>query len=136
MVSRNEDPHGTAFTVSVDGGPEHGVSTGISASDRAATVKLLIDGEAAELRRPGHLFPLVARDGGVLERPGHTEAGVDLARLAGLAPAAVIVEIIKSDGEMARLPDLVTFAREHGLVLSSIELLREHLLALSVEGAA
>ncbi|WP_328520564.1 3,4-dihydroxy-2-butanone-4-phosphate synthase [Kribbella sp. NBC_00359] len=137
MVDRNEDPHGTAFTVSVDGGPEHGVTTGISAADRAATVALLHEGKAGDLRRPGHVFPLIARAGGTLERPGHTEASVDLARLADLDPGAVIVEVIKADGQMARLPDLVEFAREHGLVLTSIELLREFLLAQTqLEGVA
>ncbi|WFE28842.1 3,4-dihydroxy-2-butanone-4-phosphate synthase [Solwaraspora sp. WMMD791] len=126
MVERNEDHHGTAFTVSVDGTPEHGVTTGISAYERSRTVQLVLDGKASDLARPGHIFPLVARDGGVLERPGHTEASVDLARLAGLKPAGVIVEIIRPDGTMARLPDLVRFSREHNLVLTSIEKLREY----------
>ena len=127
MVARNEDHHGTAFTVSVDGSPEHGVSTGISAADRAKTVELLINGNAGDLRRPGHIFPLIAHDGGVLKRPGHTEAAIDFARAAGCADAGVIVEIIRPDGEMARLSDLVEFAREHDLVLTSIELLQEYL---------
>ncbi|GHD77484.1 hypothetical protein GCM10010317_095520 [Streptomyces mirabilis] len=126
MVERNEDPNGTAFTVSVDAGPEHGVTTGISAPDRAKTIELVLKGTGADLRRPGHIFPLVARPGGVLERPGHTEAAVDLARFAGLAPAGVIVEIILEDGEMARLPQLVEFAKSEGLVLTSIEKLREY----------
>ncbi|MFF8024963.1 3,4-dihydroxy-2-butanone-4-phosphate synthase [Streptomyces sp. NPDC007896] len=126
MVERNEDPNGTAFTVSVDAGPEHGVTTGISAPDRAKTIELVLNGTAEDLRRPGHIFPLVARPGGVLERPGHTEAAVDLARFAGLAPAGVIVEIILEDGEMARLPQLVEFAKSEGLVLTSIEKLREY----------
>jgi 3,4-dihydroxy-2-butanone 4-phosphate synthase len=129
MVERNEDHHGTAFTVSVDGGPEHGVTTGISAPDRAKTVELILKGSSADLRRPGHIFPLVARPGGVLERPGHTEAAVDLARFAGLTPAGVIVEIILQDGTMARLPQLVQFARREGLVLTSIEKLREYAAA-------
>jgi 3,4-dihydroxy-2-butanone 4-phosphate synthase len=131
MVERNEDHHGTAFTVSVDGGPEHGVTTGISAPDRAKTIELMLKGSSDDLRRPGHIFPLVARPGGVLERPGHTEAAVDLARFAGLAPAGVIVEIIREDGTMARLPQLVEFARREGLVLTSIEKLREYAAARS-----
>jgi 3,4-dihydroxy-2-butanone 4-phosphate synthase len=126
MVERNEDHHGTAFTVSIDGGPEHGVTTGISAPDRAKTIELVLNGTGADLRRPGHIFPLIARPGGVLERPGHTEAAVDLARFAGLAPAGVIVEIILEDGTMARLPHLVDFARREGLVLTSIEKLQEY----------
>ncbi|PSM41577.1 3,4-dihydroxy-2-butanone-4-phosphate synthase [Streptomyces dioscori] len=129
MVERNEDHHGTAFTVSVDGGPEHGVTTGISAPDRARTIDLMLNGTGQDLRRPGHIFPLVARPGGVLERPGHTEAAVDLARFAGLTPAGVIVEIILEDGTMARLPQLVQFARREGLVLTSIEKLREYAAA-------
>lgn len=127
MVARNEDHLGTAFTVSVDGAAEHGVTTGISAADRSTTVRLMLEGTARDLRRPGHLFPLVARPGGVRERQGHTEAAVDLARLAGCRPAGVIVEIVGDDGEMLRLPDLVGFAERHGLVLTSIELLRVHL---------
>ena len=129
MVERNEDHHGTAFTVSVDGGPEHGVTTGISAPDRAKTIELMLKGSSGDLRRPGHIFPLVARQGGVLERPGHTEAAVDLARFAGLVPAGVIVEIIREDGTMARLPQLAEFARREGLVLTSIEKLREYAAA-------
>ncbi|GAA3824709.1 hypothetical protein GCM10022403_067650 [Streptomyces coacervatus] len=129
MVDRNEDPNGTAFTVSVDGSPEHGVTTGISAPDRAKTIELILKGTSKDLCRPGHIFPLVARKGGVLERPGHTEAAVDLARFAGLVPAGVIVEIILEDGTMARLPQLVEFARREGLVLTSIEKLREYAAA-------
>ena len=129
MVERNEDHHGTAFTVSVDGGPEHGVTTGISAPDRAKTIELMLTGTATDLRRPGHIFPLVARPGGVLERPGHTEASVDLARAAGLAPVGVIVEIINPDGTMARLPELLKFARAEGLVMTSIEKLQGYLAA-------
>lgn len=124
MVARNEDHHGTAFTVSIDGTKARGVTTGISAHERARTIELALSGTAADLNRPGHVFPLVARPGGVLERPGHTEASVDLARFAGLTPAGVIVEIINPDGTMARLPQLADFAREHGLVLTSIEKLR------------
>jgi 3,4-dihydroxy-2-butanone 4-phosphate synthase len=128
MVTSNEDHHGTAFTVSVDGTLQHGVTTGISAPERARTVELVLSGTATDLARPGHIFPLIARDGGVVERPGHTEAAVDLARLAGLAPAGVIVEIILPDGTMARLPDLVHFSRSHNLVLTSIEKLRTFML--------
>ncbi|MBX6391628.1 MAG: bifunctional 3,4-dihydroxy-2-butanone-4-phosphate synthase/GTP cyclohydrolase II [Frankia sp.] len=120
MVGRNSEPHHTAFTVSVDA--RSGVSTGISAADRAHTIRLLADPAAGpdDFTRPGHVFPLRARDGGVLSRAGHTEAAVDLARLAGLRPAGAICEIVNDDGSMARLPDLVRFAREHGLVLVSI----------------
>ena len=114
MVERNGDHLGTAFTVSVDAAPRHGITTGISASDRAKTVEVVIGTQygPADLQAPGHLFPLVARAGGVLERPGHTEAAVELSRLAGLVPAGVIVEVIKADGEMARRPDLEVMARE------------------------
>lgn len=123
MVADNTESMGTAFTVSVDATPEHGVTTGISAADRAATIRLLADPAAGryDFVRPGHVFPLRARSGGVLARPGHTEAGVDLARLAGLRPAAAIVEIAGEDGVMLRLPDLVPFARKHGLSVISIE---------------
>jgi len=124
MVRRNEDHMGTAFTVSIDGAPEHGVSTGISARDRATTIALALTGRAGDLRRPGHVFPLVARDGGVLARPGHTEASVDLARAAGCSPAGVIVEIVGDDGEMLRLPQLREFAARHGLLITSIEKMR------------
>jgi 3,4-dihydroxy-2-butanone 4-phosphate synthase len=129
MVARNEDHHGTAFTVSVDGTAENGITTGISAGERARTIELMLSGTATDLARPGHIFPLVARDGGVLERPGHTEAAVELAQLAGLRPAGVIVEIISTDGTMARLPQLAEFSRSHGLVLTSIEKLREYVAA-------
>ena len=122
MVRDNTESMKTAFTVSVDASAEHGVSTGISAADRAATIRLLSEpsATAGDFVRPGHVFPLRARPGGVLVRPGHTEAGVDLARLAGLRPAAAIVEIALEDGTMARLPDLVPFARKHGLTVISI----------------
>jgi 3,4-dihydroxy 2-butanone 4-phosphate synthase/GTP cyclohydrolase II len=115
------DPYGTAWMISVDACK--GVTTGISAFDRARTVASLISSRtrSQDLVRPGHLFPLRALDGGVLVRAGHTEAAVDLARLAGLYPAGVICEIIKDDGEMARLPDLKEFARRHGLKICSIE---------------
>jgi len=127
MVQNNQDHMGTAFTVSIDGSPDNGVRTGISAAERARTIELARTGSATDLVRPGHLFPLVARSGGVLERPGHTEASVALARLAGLTPSGVIVEIIGEDGEMLRLAGLYEFAREHGLLISSIELLQAHL---------
>ncbi|MCW2612362.1 MAG: 3,4-dihydroxy 2-butanone 4-phosphate synthase / cyclohydrolase [Actinomycetota bacterium] len=120
MVSENTDRMGTAFTVSVDA--REGVTTGISAADRAHTVQLLVgdDTVAQDIVRPGHVFPLRAKEGGVLRRPGHTEAAVDLARMAGLTPAGVICEIVKPDGTMARLPDLTVFAAEHGLTLVTI----------------
>ncbi|MER5481262.1 bifunctional 3,4-dihydroxy-2-butanone-4-phosphate synthase/GTP cyclohydrolase II [Streptomyces sp. NPDC002734] len=119
----NTESMKTAFTVSVDATAAHGVTTGISAEDRAATLRLLAGGTAGpdDFVRPGHVFPLRARSGGVLERPGHTEAAVDLARLAGKRPAGVIVEIAGEDGRMLRLPDLVPFARKHGLTIVSIE---------------
>ncbi|HEU5426957.1 MAG TPA: 3,4-dihydroxy-2-butanone-4-phosphate synthase [Actinocrinis sp.] len=120
MTAVNEDRKGTAFTVSVDA--RHGVSTGISAADRAHTIRLLADpaATAGDLTRPGHVFPLRARPGGVLERAGHTEAAVDLARLAGLPPIGVLVEVVNDDGTMARLPDLLRFAATHGLAIISI----------------
>ncbi|MEB3334381.1 MAG: bifunctional 3,4-dihydroxy-2-butanone-4-phosphate synthase/GTP cyclohydrolase II [Cyanobacteriota bacterium] len=122
MVDHNTDSNQTAFTVSVDAGPEHGVGTGISAEDRARTIQVAIHPRSrpADLRRPGHIFPLRARAGGVLKRAGHTEAAVDLARLAGLCPAGVICEIQNADGSMARLPQLLDYARRHGLRLISI----------------
>ncbi|MDT3725367.1 bifunctional 3,4-dihydroxy-2-butanone-4-phosphate synthase/GTP cyclohydrolase II [Streptomyces sp. DSM 41972] len=123
MVEQNTESMRTAFTVTVDGSAAHGVTTGISASDRATTLRLLASGTTApdDLVRPGHIFPLRARPGGVLERDGHTEAAVDLARLAGLRPAGAIVEIAGEDGRMLRLPELVPFARKHGLSIISIE---------------
>ncbi|MEY4297340.1 MAG: bifunctional 3,4-dihydroxy-2-butanone-4-phosphate synthase RibB/GTP cyclohydrolase RibA [Cyanobacteriota bacterium] len=122
MVDRNTDSNQTAFTVSVDAGPENGVSTGISAEDRARTIQVAIHPATrpADLRRPGHIFPLRAKQGGVLKRAGHTEAAVDLARLAGLYPAGVICEIQNADGSMSRLPQLVDYARQHGLRLINI----------------
>ena len=122
MVGSSTDPNGTAFTVSVD---HRTNSTGISAFDRAATIAALLDDAAvpADFRRPGHIFPLVARPGGVLRRAGHTEAGCDLARLAGFAPVGVICEIMGDDGEMSRLPDLLAFGERHGLKVGSIEAL-------------
>jgi len=122
MVSRNTDPMHTQFTVSVDL-MGHGVTTGISASDRSKTIQALVDPstKADDLNRPGHIFPLIAKPGGVLRRTGHTEAAIDLARLAGKAPAGVIVEIMNEDGSMARLPQLREIADKHGLKLISIE---------------
>ncbi|MGW1106509.1 bifunctional 3,4-dihydroxy-2-butanone-4-phosphate synthase/GTP cyclohydrolase II [Streptomyces sp. NPDC002540] len=123
MVDHNTESMRTAFTVSVDASAAHGVTTGISAADRAATLRLLAGGEAGpgDFVRPGHIFPLRARSGGVLVRNGHTEAAVDLARLAGLRPAGAIVEIAGEDGVMLRLPQLIPFARKHGLTIISIE---------------
>ena len=122
MVNNNTDPMETAFTVSVDL-RGNGVTTGISASDRAKTVHALIDQDtkAFELARPGHIFPLVAKEGGVLRRTGHTEAAIDFARLAGLKPAGVIVEIMNEDGSMARLPELIEVAKKFDLKIVSIE---------------
>ncbi|MCY9589420.1 bifunctional 3,4-dihydroxy-2-butanone-4-phosphate synthase/GTP cyclohydrolase II [Paenibacillus chitinolyticus] len=120
MVSRNTDYHGTAFTVSVDHAE---TTTGISAHERSLTIRALIDPEAKPLhfRRPGHIFPLIAKKGGVLRRAGHTEAAVDLARMSGSYPAAVICEVIKEDGTMARVPDLMEVARTHGLKIITIK---------------
>ncbi|MFZ3496252.1 bifunctional 3,4-dihydroxy-2-butanone-4-phosphate synthase/GTP cyclohydrolase II [Streptomyces sp. 5.8] len=123
MVQHNTESMQTAFTVSVDAGGAHGVTTGISAADRATTLRLLADGVSGpeDFVRPGHVFPLRAKPGGVLVRNGHTEAAVDLARLAGLRPAGAIVEIAGEDGVMLRLPELIPFARKHGLTIISIE---------------
>jgi 3,4-dihydroxy 2-butanone 4-phosphate synthase/GTP cyclohydrolase II len=120
MAAHNTERMQTAFTVSVDA--REGVTTGISAADRAHTISLLVDPETTsfDLVRPGHVFPLRAKPGGVLRRPGHTEAAVDLARLAGLRPAGVICEIVQEDGTMARLPELLVFAEKHGLAVISI----------------
>jgi 3,4-dihydroxy-2-butanone 4-phosphate synthase len=125
MVVENQDAKGTAYTVSCD--IRTGISTGISATDRSKTVVALADSSstAADFSRPGHIFPLRAVDGGVLARRGHTEAAVDLCRLAGLAPVGVIAELVHDDGEMMRLPALREFADEHGCPLISIEDLAE-----------
>jgi 3,4-dihydroxy 2-butanone 4-phosphate synthase / GTP cyclohydrolase II len=126
MAPRNQTRHRTAFTVSIEA--REGVSTGISAQDRAHTIAVAIDptkGEA-DIVSPGHVFPLTARDGGVLVRAGHTEASVDIARLAGLIPAAVICEIMNDDGSMARLPELVAFAQFHNLKIGAISDLIAH----------
>ncbi|WP_214108185.1 bifunctional 3,4-dihydroxy-2-butanone-4-phosphate synthase/GTP cyclohydrolase II [Acrocarpospora catenulata] len=126
MVQDNRERMRTAYTISVDA--RDGVSTGISAADRARTIRTLCDSatEPYELVRPGHIFPLRYRDGGVLARPGHTEAAVDLARLAGVTPAGALAEVVNDDGTMARLPRLREFADEHDLALVSIEQLIEH----------
>jgi 3,4-dihydroxy 2-butanone 4-phosphate synthase/GTP cyclohydrolase II len=120
MTHRNGGRHGTPFTVSIEAAS--GVSSGISAADRSRTVQAAVarDAKPADLVQPGHIFPLQAQDGGVLMRAGHTEAGCDLARMAGLEPAAVICEVMKDDGTMARLPDLRAFAKEHGLKIGTI----------------
>ena len=120
MVEKNGESHQTAFTVSVD--LKHGIRTGISASDRAATLRALSDpaAETGDFVRPGHVFPLRARPGGVLERPGHTEAAHDLVRLAGRRPGGVLCELVAADGEMARRPELLGFARTHGLRIITI----------------
>lgn len=120
MVRDNKTPHGTAFTVSIEAA--EGVTTGISAHDRARTVQAAVAKDAGpdDIVQPGHIFPLRAQPGGVLVRAGHTEAGCDFAALAGLEPASVICEILKDDGTMARLPDLIEFAREHGLKIGTI----------------
>ena len=122
MVGTNTDPQDTAFTVSIDL-KGSGVTTGISASDRAATIRALIDKKtkANQFSKPGHVFPLVAKSGGVLRRTGHTEAAIDLPRLAGLKPAGVIVEIMNKDGTMARVPDLIKVASKFSLKIISIE---------------
>lgn len=122
MVESNTDNHQTAFTVSIDAARHHGVTTGISAEDRACTIRVAIDPAttARDLRRPGHIFPLRAQNGGVLKRAGHTEAAVDLSRLAGLYPAGVICEIQNPDGSMARLPELIAYAKTHRLKIISI----------------
>ncbi|MBU1862093.1 MAG: bifunctional 3,4-dihydroxy-2-butanone-4-phosphate synthase/GTP cyclohydrolase II [Candidatus Omnitrophica bacterium] len=126
MVERNEDSFNTAFTVSVDA--KAGITTGISASDRARTVDILANPQysSSDLTVPGHIFPLRAKKGGVLVRAGHTEASVDLARLAGLRPSAVICEIMNDDGSMARMDDLLIFAKKHGLKISTIARLIEY----------
>ncbi|PYI54998.1 bifunctional 3,4-dihydroxy-2-butanone-4-phosphate synthase/GTP cyclohydrolase II [Paenibacillus flagellatus] len=120
MVAKNTDYHGTAFTVSID---HTGTSTGISAYERAHTVKAMIDPKTRpeDFRRPGHIFPLIAKKGGVLRRAGHTEAAVDLARMCGSYPAAVICEVIKEDGTMARVPDLADIAAKHDLKMITIK---------------
>ncbi len=130
MVSHNTDPKGTAFTQSIDAVKKYGVSTGVSAYDRAKTIEVAVanDAVATDLSRPGHVFPLIARAGGVLERVGHTEASVDLSRLANLTPAAVICEIVNEDGTMARRDDLVKFSQKHNLKFITVAQLIEYRL--------
>ncbi len=131
MTEENTDPQGTAFTISVDAHQRFGVTTGISAQDRAKTIQVMMhpDTDRRDLRRPGHIFPLRARAGGVLRRVGQTEAGVDLARLAGLAPTGVICEILNQDGTMARRPQLRVFAEEHGLSFITVAQIVAHRLS-------
>jgi 3,4-dihydroxy 2-butanone 4-phosphate synthase/GTP cyclohydrolase II len=126
MASDNQSGHGTAFTVSIEA--REGVTTGISAHDRAHTIAVAVDPTKGpdDIVSPGHVFPLVAKDGGVLVRAGHTEAAVDISRMAGLNPAGVICEVMKDDGSMARLPDLVAFAQLHGLKIGTIADLIAH----------
>ena len=131
MTDENSDPQGTAFTISVDAHQRFGVTTGISAHDRAKTIEVLVDPETepGDLRRPGHIFPLKARPGGVLRRVGQTEAAVDLARMAGLPPVGVICEILNPDGTMARRPELELYAQEHGLRFITVAQLVSYRLA-------
>lgn len=126
MTEHNETPYGTAFTISVEA--REGVTTGISAPDRSRTIQVAIDPKARadDLVQPGHIFPLRAREGGVLQRAGQTEAAVDLARLAGLLPAGVVCEIMREDGTMARVPDLIPYCERHGLKLVTVADLIEH----------
>lgn len=129
----NRSGFGTAFTVSVEA--SEGVTTGISAHDRARTIRTLIDPKAAagDIVTPGHTFPLRAAEGGVLERDGQTEAGVDLSKLAGLTPAAMICEVMKDDGTMARLPDLETFAERHGMKIITVKALQDYRKAMEAD---
>lgn len=121
MVEKNSSHFSTAFTVSIEAA--HGVTTGVSAADRVQTIKAAIaaDAKPEDLRRPGHVFPLKARPGGVLERAGHTEATVDLMRLAGLEPYGVLCELTNPDGSMARMPEIVDFARRHGMPVLTVD---------------
>jgi 3,4-dihydroxy 2-butanone 4-phosphate synthase len=121
MVEKNTSPYGTAFTVSIEAA--EGVSTGVSAADRVKTIKTAAaeDSKPNHLRRPGHVFPLVAREGGVLERPGHTEATVDMMKLAGLSPSGVLCELTNVDGSMARLPEIVRFAEKYQFPVVTVE---------------
>lgn len=128
MVKENDSLLGTAFTVTIDADTRFGVTTGVSASDRATTIRVAIDPDCkpGDLRRPGHTFPLIAEPGGVLQRPGHTEAAIDLVKLAGLYPAAVLCEILNKDGSMARFLDLKEFCKLHNFKLISIAQLIEY----------
>jgi len=133
MVEHNTDSMRTAYTVTVD--LRHGTTTGISAADRASTIRALVDPQvgADDFNRPGHVFPLRAVPGGVLQRPGHTEAAVDLTRLAGLQPGGVLAEVVNDDGSMARRPELEAFARRHGLPIVTIAALVAHRRRRSAE---
>lgn len=131
QVANNTSVRGTPFTISVDGHPRHGISTGISAVDRVKTLRLLVDADSSpdDFVRPGHTNPLRARDGGVLARTGQTEGSVDLCRLAGLKPSAVIIEVVLEDGEMARVPDLEKLCEKHGFKMCSVEQIIKYRLA-------
>ncbi|MGV6801287.1 MAG: 3,4-dihydroxy-2-butanone-4-phosphate synthase [bacterium] len=134
--SENRSGFGTPFTISVEAA--HGVTTGISAYDRAHTIRVLMDPQSQrkDIVMPGHVFPLHARDGGVLERDGQTEAGVDMARLSGLRPGAVLCEIMNDDGTMSRRPELELFAKKHGLIIISVEQIQDYRKQLSAGFAA
>ncbi|MBQ8172912.1 MAG: 3,4-dihydroxy-2-butanone-4-phosphate synthase, partial [Mailhella sp.] len=121
MVKHNTNKNGTAFTVTIEAA--EGVTTGVSAADRVTTIRAAVapNAKPSDLNRPGHIFPLRARPGGVLERRGHTETTCDLARLDGLAPAGVLCELTNEDGTMARLPEVAAFARKHGMPLATVE---------------
>lgn len=131
QAARNTTARGTAFTISIDGHPKHGFTTGVSAKERARCIQMMIDPgtRTDDFVRPGHINPLRSRDGGVLVRTGQTEGSVDLCRLAGLYPAAVIIEIMRDDGEMARVPDLVRIAERHGIKMCSVAQIIQHRLA-------
>lgn len=120
MVQKNTSPYGTAFTVSIEAA--EGLTTGVSAAERAQTVQTVVaaDAQSQDLRHPGHVFPLVARAGGVLERPGHTEATVDMMKLSGLPQSGVLCELTNADGSMARLPEIVAFASQHAFPVVSV----------------
>ncbi|MEM9763926.1 MAG: 3,4-dihydroxy-2-butanone-4-phosphate synthase [Pseudomonadota bacterium] len=139
MVEKNEDSLGTAFTVSVDASAEHGITTGISAAERAKTVQVLIDDQygSEHIQVPGHMFPLVAKPGGLKVRRGHTEAGVELSRLAGCKfLGSVIVEVIKDDGKMARRDDLIEMSEKFGITYITIEELARYVEEVESEEAA
>ncbi|MGV6814968.1 MAG: 3,4-dihydroxy-2-butanone-4-phosphate synthase [Phycisphaerales bacterium] len=129
----NTSVRATPFTVAIDGHPKHGLTTGVSAQDRTKTIQLAIDPntDASDFVRPGHINPLRSRDGGVLVRIGQTEGSLDLCRLAGLKPAAIIIEIMRDDGEMARVPDLVKLCKEHNIKMCSVKQIIEHRLSQS-----
>ncbi len=129
----NTSVRATPFTVAIDGHPKHGLTTGVSAQERAKTIRLAIDPNtnASDFVRPGHINPLRSRDGGVLVRIGQTEGSLDLCRLAGLHPSAVIIEIMRDDGEMARVPDLIALCKEHGIKMCSVKQIIEHRLSQS-----